>query len=229
MKLPFTQYHIQLSKNRNNQIENNSPSTKEGKQEEEDEEEDEERLNNSINSQNKNRNENKPSVIKIFKKIWRMCFLVTFVFWVSLCIFPGLADAVPSYYVGTVMVDWLPILMGVSFNLFDSIGRTIPRWLILINSKWITLPILVRIIFVPLFVICLKPRILLNDAFPLGFMGLMALTNGYLSSLCMMFAPGLVEPYEGEAAGTMMTFFLLLGIMLGTNTGLVIGLILGIG
>ena len=171
-----------------------------------------------------------PSVWTVFKKIWLQAVMVMSVFWVTLSIFPGLAVSVPTYYVGTAMADWLPILIGATFNVFDFIGRSAPRWIIMFNAKWVTAPIIARLLFLPLFIFLYKPQIFgldaFNDSIPLLAMALLALSNGYLSSLCMMFGPSNVDHNEKETAGTMMTFFLLLGICLGSNTGLGIGQIL---
>ncbi|EFC41053.1 equilibrative nucleoside transporter [Naegleria gruberi] len=169
----------------------------------------------------------KSGIFTVFKKIWIQACLVMTVFWMTLSVFPGLSVSVPTYYTGTVMKDWLPILIGASFNIFDFIGRSAPRWIVMFNRKWVAAPIFVRLLLVPLFVFMYKPSIVgldaFNDAVPLLAISAVALTNGYLSSLCMMYGPSLVDDHEKETAGTIMTFFLLMGICLGSNTGLVIG------
>jgi len=105
-------------------------------------------------------------------------------------------------------------------------GRASPRFLILFGRKLIAIPVLLRLAFLPLFILCLKPRIFTHDAIPIVLMAAMALSNGYLSSLLMMFGPTSVESHEMATAGTMMTFFLLLGITIGSNLGLLIDLVL---
>jgi hypothetical protein len=47
-----------------------------------------------------------------------------------------------------------------------------------------------------------------SDAWPIIFMLLMALSNGYLSSICMMYGPTLVQPESMATAGTMMVCYL---------------------
>ncbi|KAL9656557.1 hypothetical protein ABK040_012140 [Willaertia magna] len=214
MRMEFVQYYLRKAEGKDEEKRSIINAT-------EDEEE----------QQNTNDFKPQPSVISVFKKIWVYCSLVCCVFWVTLGVFPGLAVQVPTWYKGTEMVEWLPILIGTTFNIFDFIGRSAPRWIIMIKGKWISIPILLRFIFFPLFIFYFKPEIFgldaFNDSIPLISMAVLALTNGYFSSLSMMFAPGCVEDYEKETAGTMMTFFLLLGLTLGSNTGLAIGKILG--
>lgn len=169
------------------------------------------------------------STLQVLKKIWHMCFLVCFIFFVSLAIFPGISVTIESYYgPKSAMADWLPVLMIVVFNVFDFIGRTLPRFVVVFGEKSVGIPIVLRVVLLPLFIFCIYPRLIVYDAIPLIFMAILALSNGYLSSITMMIAPGLVEPHEREAAGTIMTFFLLLGICLGSNCGLLIGKIVGL-
>lgn len=171
----------------------------------------------------------KPSAFQVMKKIWHMCFLITFVFFVSLAIFPGISVTIESYYGPTsVMADWLPVLMIVMFNVFDFLGRLFPRFIVLFGEKSVTVPILLRVVLLPLFIMCIYPRVIYHDAIPLVFMGILSLTNGYLSSIVMMTAPGLVDPHEREMAGTIMTVFLLLGICLGSNSAMLIGKVVGL-
>jgi equilibrative nucleoside transporter 1/2/3 len=55
-----------------------------------------------------------------------------------------------------------------------------------------------------------------SDAAPVLLMMAMAFSNGYLCSVCMMHAPSMVEPADAELAGTMMAFFLTLGLTSGS-------------
>jgi equilibrative nucleoside transporter 1/2/3 len=165
------------------------------------------------------------SVWQVFKKIWLMAFGVFMVFTVTLAIFPGLVVTIPTMFPTSKWAEWFPVILVFFFQLFDTVGRTLPRWIIAFNQRTVIVPILLRVVFLILFLLCLKPRLILHDAFPLIFMALMAFTNGYLSSLVMMFAPSNVKEHEKQTAGTMMTFFLLLGICAGSNIGLGIGLL----
>jgi equilibrative nucleoside transporter 1/2/3 len=166
------------------------------------------------------------SVWQVFLKIKLMGFAVFAVFTVTLAIFPGLVVTIPTYYPDSPWASWFPIVSVLFFQLFDSIGRTVPRWFVVLSQRTIVVPVLMRVAFLVLFLLCLKPRYIVHDAFPLVFMAGMAFTNGYFSSLIMMFAPSNVRDNEKQTAGTLMTFFLLLGICAGSNLGLGIGLLI---
>lgn len=68
------------------------------------------------------------------------------------------------------------------FDLFDFIGRTLPRWFTLFNEKTIWIPILLRMVFFPLFALCVKPLVFGHIAWSITFMSIFALTNGFLGS-----------------------------------------------
>jgi len=53
-------------------------------------------------------------------------------------------------------------------------------------------------------------------------MTLFAFSNGYFGTLAMMFGPIEVLPHEKEMAGNIMTFFLILGIFIGSHLSLLI-------
>ncbi|KAL9653175.1 hypothetical protein ABK040_006391 [Willaertia magna] len=200
--------------------------------------------NNSINNNNDKYEEQeqqisheliplheKPSLIKVFKKIWLYCLLGSCSFWVTLSIFPGLALSIPTWYKNTIMVSWFPILMNTTFSVFDFLGRLAPSYIILIKGKWLTIPVLLRIVFLFIFICLCKPKMFgldaFNDAIPLVVTAIMSITSGYLSSLIMISMHGCVENYEKEIASTMMSFFLSFGLNAGTFSGLIISFILG--
>lgn len=65
-----------------------------------------------------------------------------------------------------------------------------------ISSRFLWIPILLRLAFLPLFARCnVQPRsvdstvVFNSDVYPIVFMVLMALSNGYLSTLAMMAGP----------------------------------------
>jgi hypothetical protein len=70
------------------------------------------------------------------------------------------------------------------------------------GHRWLWLPSFGRAVFFPLFLLCAHPMVFKHDAFPFVFNALFALSNGYLTTLGMMFAPSRVLPHEKEAAGT---------------------------
>jgi len=113
------------------------------------------------------------------------------------------------------------IIIITGFNVFDLVGRTIPKWegLIFFNKKTLWIPVILRFAFFPLFILSLHPKIFTNDMWMYFFMAAFALTNGYCGTLAMMFGPEDVEVRDRERAGTMMVFFLTTGLTAGVWMG----------
>ena len=83
---------------------------------------------------------------------------------------------------------------------------------------------LLRVVFVPLMCLCRVkdpslPVVFGSAAFPLVFMVLFALSNGYVSTLAMMDGPALV-PATMEVAGATMVLCLCLGLLAGSGLSL---------
>eukprot|EP01035_Chromulina_nebulosa_P056655 gene56655-77652_t len=74
---------------------------------------------------------------------------------------------------------------------------------------------------IPLFLFCnLKesrlPVAFNSDAFPLLFVTVASLLNGFIANLSMIFGPKLVHPKDAALAGTIMVFCLSTGLMFGS-------------
>jgi hypothetical protein len=69
---------------------------------------------------------------------------------------------------------------------FDLVGRTLPRWVQLFNHRTIWIPVVLRVAFFPLFVLCVKPLVLSHPAWPCVLVALFALTNGFLGSTLLV-------------------------------------------
>uniref|UniRef100_A0A4W3JBS5 Solute carrier family 29 member 1a n=1 Tax=Callorhinchus milii TaxID=7868 RepID=A0A4W3JBS5_CALMI len=167
--------------------------------------------------------ENVP-VIAIFKKLWLMALLVCFTFTVTIGVFPAVTVDVKSIVSpkGTWGLYFIPIGCFLFFNVFDWVGRSLTAIFMWPghNSRLLPVLVLCRVLFVPLFMLCnVWPRRLpvffAHDAWFIVFMIFFSFSNGYLASLCMCYGPKKVSPKEAETAGTIMSFFLSLGLALG--------------
>jgi len=157
----------------------------------------------------------------VMKKIWLEAWNVFFNFFVTLCLFPGLIVQIPNYRED--LNTWFIVLLIFTFQVGDFIGRTIPRWIIMFRKEHLWIPILLRVVFFALFIICIDPiskPVIREDAFPFIIMGLFAVSNGYLGTLAMVYGPSRVDPEELQVAGSTMAFFLNLGIFLGVQVAL---------
>lgn len=166
-----------------------------------------------------------PSVITIFKKIWVLALSVCLVFTVTIGIFPAVLADVQSTIAGSGKWNlyFIPVACFLFFNVFDWAGRSLTAACMWPgqDSKLLPLMIVLRLVFIPLFMLCnVHPRFYMpvffeHDAWYIVFMIIFAFSNGYLASLCMCFGPKKVLPYEAETAGSIMAFFLSLGLALG--------------
>ncbi|XP_026795217.2 equilibrative nucleoside transporter 1a [Pangasianodon hypophthalmus] len=165
------------------------------------------------------------SVFAIFQKIRVMALSVCFVFTITIGIFPAVTVDVKSSAAedGVWKNYFIPVFCFLLFNLMDWAGRSLiakctwPGK----DSKWLPVLVILRVIFIPLFILCnVQPRnnlpvFFAHDAWYIVFMIIFSFSNGYLASLCMCFGPKKVAQHEAETAGAIMAFFLSLGLALG--------------
>lgn len=117
------------------------------------------------------------------------------------------------------------------FNLFDLIGRVTAGAiapLFTVNTVWIAAA--ARLMFFPLFLLCNiadseLPVVFKSDAFPILFMIILAFSNGYVASLCMMMGAGSVPPKDAPVAGTIMVFSLTCGLCMGACLSFIVVII----
>ncbi|CAL8326510.1 unnamed protein product [Lota lota] len=166
----------------------------------------------------------KASVMEVFKKIWVMAFCVTFVFTVTLSVFPAVAADVKTLSPGGNWEGYfLSVCCFLVFNLNDWLGRSITTWVHWPPKESHVFPVLVvcRVVFVPLFMLCnvqnrwLLPVYFPHDASFAVIMSLFAFSSGYCVCLSMTYAPQMVAGKDAETAGALMTFFLALGLSIG--------------
>ncbi|XP_031440983.1 equilibrative nucleoside transporter 2 isoform X2 [Clupea harengus] len=167
----------------------------------------------------------KLSVLEVFKKIWVMAFCVTFIFTVTLSVFPAVTVDVKTVYRGEWEKYFIPVCCFLFFNLMDWLGRTVttlkqwpPK-----ESRVFPALVVARVIFIPLLLFCnvqkrsYLPVLFSNDVAFSAIMLLFSLSSGYGVCLSMTYAPQLVEAKDKETAGALMTFFLALGLSLGAT------------
>ena len=161
------------------------------------------------------------SIWSITTKMWTFEVYVFANFIITLGLFPGTIFAFRSVY-GTTMQNWLPIILGLVFNIGDVIGRGAPGYY-LVSKRYVPYLTFSRIIFVPLFLLCIKPRLITNDIIMVLIMLGMSVSNGYCSTIAMIHGPSSCSPNERYEASTIMTFMLVFGIVMGSNLGVVLG------
>ncbi|XP_070770346.1 equilibrative nucleoside transporter 2-like [Enoplosus armatus] len=172
------------------------------------------------------------SVLNVFKKIWLMAACVTCVFAVTLSVFPVITVRVQTVY--TDSAAWKKVFTCVCcfvvFNVMDLVGRGAPSLVQWPSKESVLFPaaVLSRLVFIPLLMMCNVQNSRLTVLFSHDFafvtiMALFSFSNGYLASLCMAYAPQLVRCKDCETAGSLMTFFLVLGLALGASFSFLLG------
>lgn len=173
-----------------------------------------------------------------------ICDSVFLVFLVSLMIFPGFTISIPNYdkNLGPVTNDGtsrlptiliVPLLLIIClcncqrnpqalFQLCDMLGRSLPQLVVLIPKRFLLPPTILRAGFIALWMLMNYTKIFASNLYAYFFMIAMSLTNGYFSTLGMMFGPSRVTPAEAGTAGMLMAFFLQFGVFSGVHSAMII-------
>lgn len=154
---------------------------------------------------------------------------------VTLAAFPSVLSGIKSQNKGDGSAwtgkFFTPVVCFLLFNVGDFGGRIIAGLMQKPGKSglWMLGICCLRVVFLPLFAFCnYQPRkvqstvFFKEDYWPIIFNIFFALSNGYLGSLCMMYGPTLIDSKYAETAGTMMAFFLSLGLGLGAATAFAI-------
>ncbi|XP_071330374.1 equilibrative nucleoside transporter 4 isoform X2 [Trachinotus anak] len=151
----------------------------------------------------------------VSRVIWAYMLSIAVTYSITLCLFPGLESEIRNPKLG----EWLPILIMATFNMSDFVGKILAA----LPYDWSGGRLLffscLRVIFIPLFVMCVYPAsapTLSHPAWPCLFSLLMGVTNGYFGSVPMIQAAGKVPPEQRELAGNTMTVSYMTGLMVGS-------------
>lgn len=163
----------------------------------------------------------------IFKKVWKEGVSVCFVFLVTVSCFPAISSSIVS--VDKEHTEWTEkyfsgLVCFLLFNCGDWSGRSVAgsiQWPRFGQSCLLLVLSLIRVVFIPLLMYCnAQPRtghvIFNSDVYPVVFILLLGLTNGYFGTLAMMYGPQRVTPDKAENTGAMMSTFLTLGLVSGS-------------
>lgn len=165
----------------------------------------------------------------VFKKIWPNASALFLVFFVTFILFPGVMDQIAYKgdspgninFPALASNGWWSTIMLALFNVFDTIGRSLPAKVLCISDRWLLPAALARFGIIPLFLGCAQSWApAFGDIAAVVFMMLFATSNGYVASLCFMSAPGRVPPKEREMVGFLLSLCLNMGIVLGSQAAL---------
>jgi equilibrative nucleoside transporter 1/2/3 len=169
--------------------------------------------------------------IVIIRQIWIEEFVVLLTFFVTLACYPAVNSSILSTLQKTpfnsqwINVYFVPVTCFLLFNLWDLIGRSstscLPWPNTTLGMRVLVVVCLLRIAFIPLFLLCnIQPRfhlpvLIQNDYVPIIAICLFGLSNGYLVTTCMIIAPKRVDNEDIEMTGSVMSFFMSVGLGLG--------------
>ncbi|NXK78458.1 S29A3 protein, partial [Amazona guildingii] len=176
-----------------------------------------------------------PPLRPILQKTALLGFCLFYIFFISIIIFPSLSSNIESVSKSSGS-PWstkyfAPLTSFLLYNFADWCGRQITAWIQMPGPKSKLLPtlVLLRTIFLPLFILSnYQPRaqiqavVFNQDVYPVIFTALLGLSNGYLGTLVIMYGPKIVPKELAEAAGVVMTFYLMVGLAVGSAFSVVI-------
>ncbi|XP_070833041.1 equilibrative nucleoside transporter 3 [Chaetodon trifascialis] len=170
-----------------------------------------------------------PPLQTILRKTWVLGLSVFYVFCISIMVFPAVSSGILSVQKDSgspwTTTYFVPLTTFLLYNMADFCGRQATAWLQVPGPTSRVLPVLVlcRSVMVPLLMLCnYQPRhhiqtvLFTHDVFPVVFNCLLGLTNGYLGTLPMIYGPKVVPRELAEATGVVMSFFLILGLTVGS-------------
>jgi len=183
--------------------------------------------------------ERKPSEIQstlfeVVREILPLVVSVFCVFLVTLSVYPSTNARIAS--TSEPKNDWTekfftPVTCFLLFNVGDFVGKTLSGYIQKPGDKgyWLLALCISRALFIPLFVFCnVQPRLngsttfFTNDAYPIAFMVIFAITNGYLVSLAVIYAPRRINSKNAELGGTIMAFSIVAGLAAGAGASFLV-------
>lgn len=217
---PFVRYHVQQCRSKTSE-------------EDDEEEEKEENLRSGLERDDQQlltANIKKSSYFTKFKvglllrwmvmrEIWKLLVAAFVTYFCSLLLFPGLVSLIQHCSIG----DWTPILLVAVFNVPDLIAK----WVALLPLRWSSSALMtgsfLRLLLIPPILLLVSP----SPTHPIISSGtlvwavilvaILGFSNGYFGSLPMIvFSAKVKDPQNLELAGTIVTLFILTGLMIGS-------------
>ncbi|XP_051558761.1 equilibrative nucleoside transporter 4 isoform X2 [Myxocyprinus asiaticus] len=151
----------------------------------------------------------------VARLIWPYMLSISITYFVTMCLFPGLESELHNDTLG----EWLPILTMALFNIADFVGKILAACPYECGGVQLLVCSCLRVLFLPLFVMCVSPvqhPLLIHPIWPCCLSLLLGVSNGYLGSVPMIQAAGKVQLQQREVAGNTMTVSYMAGLMLGS-------------
>ncbi|XP_022178344.1 equilibrative nucleoside transporter 1-like isoform X2 [Myzus persicae] len=168
----------------------------------------------------------------IFKQAGPQLINVFFVFFVTLSIFPAVHSDIKMSSKDFIFGEtyYTSVMCFLTFNVCALIGTYLSTLVSWPKPKWLFVPVALRILLIPLFLICnyhpigvtrIMPVLIENDYVFWTLGAILGLSSGYYSSVAMMYTPSCVEPRYSGIAGMFGAAVLLTGICCGILFGMI--------
>ena len=152
--------------------------------------------------------------IDVIKVIWPLWLAQFANFLITLTLFPGY---VSSTHQTEKLGDWTPLFVTGIFCIFDWIGRSAPNWKIWPAERYSWIPIALRLLFFPIFILTLQ-NVIKNVEPMWTFLWdiVFALSNGYFGTVVMIYgnSQGSLNNDDKKFAAFLMSFAINAGIFL---------------
>ncbi|CAI2361264.1 unnamed protein product [Moneuplotes crassus] len=166
--------------------------------------------------------EKEKSFMEVYYEVGFMAIQVFLCFVISFVVFPGTHLSTHFDFLGDTAKDraWFTVLMITTFNVFDTIGRFAGGFVQIFSPTTVFSLTIFRLIFIPTSVLIQlnsNPAwIFQSDWFRIFNMAAFAISNGYNSTLLMIYGPSFTDNNNKERAGMIMSFHLVGGIFVGS-------------
>lgn len=154
-------------------------------------------------------------------------FSLFMVFFVTFLLFPGVYLSVDyrgdfgKSFAWMSKNGWWPVVLILNFNVFDTLSRMLAPKFTFITFKMLPIAVLVRALLIVCYFAAMNQwTSFFGDAVYLILNTIFAFSNGLLNALSFRYTPAKCEPHEKSTAGTMLSFVLSAGIMIGSTLAL---------
>ena len=185
------------------------------------------------NEENTNNNSNNKTNVcsafmTIFKKIWDLNIIMVYIYIVTFSLFPNASISQNLFNLQEYNSNTIIII----YNIFDTVGRylvrVLPKTKLFNNIVCLGRSVL---LFTLLFNFYMqeqmKMELTITSSLLILNVALLSLTNGIGTTLCFSIAPNVVEDEWKGLAGTSLSFFLIVGIFLGSCANFGVDVIIG--
>lgn len=148
----------------------------------------------------------------VIKSIWVSWLSVFANFLITLSIFPGyVANTRATKQIG----DWTSVIVVTIFCVFDWVGRAGPGLFIWPPRKFAWIPIVLRFLSYPIFIVSIQHKFKAEPWWTFGWMIPFALSNGYFGTVQMIYGsnPDELTLEQRKFAGFLMSFAVNAGIL----------------